>query len=54
MERTKIVDTNAPFDGLKAGALSTLEKLHSFIEQDDILVVPTSVCSDGFSSRSTV
>jgi hypothetical protein len=42
------------FDDLKDRALTKLSELQKLIEQDDILVVPTTVCSDGFASRSTV
>ena len=42
------------FVDLRDNALSTLAKLQRIIEQDDILVVPSPICSDGFSSRSTV
>ncbi len=42
------------FHDLKENALTKLSDLQKLIEQDDILVVPTTVCSDGFASRSTV
>ena len=42
------------FDDLKERALIKLSELQKLIEQDDILVVPTTVCSDNFASRSTV
>jgi hypothetical protein len=46
---------NMRFDNLKKRALTKISELQKLIEQDVILeLVPTTVCSDGFASRSTV
>jgi hypothetical protein len=46
---------NMRFNNLKKRALTKISELQKLIEQDVILdLVPTTVCSDGFASRSTV
>jgi hypothetical protein len=54
MENSERLDNATRYHAFKNDALAILERLHIFIEQEDILVVPISVLSDRFSTRSTV